>query len=357
MDTILKKLKEIIAENCITITLNTHRTFPDNQKDPLLLKNMIKEAETRLISSLGKKDASGLVKRLRHLESDIDHRKNLESLIIFVNEDLARYTRLPITVENRVVIDKTFATRDLIRALHQEVDYFVLVLSQQKVRLIEAVAGKVAGEAGYPFPIENNQFFPTSKAELANAGRQTNLLAEFFNRIDKEVNTVRKDNPLPVLICTEESNYYEFLKVADQKDCYFETFLNRNRVEEKDHAIVKDAWEIVKAHTIEKNNSRKAELEKAVSTGRFLSDISDIWKAVHQGRVQTLFIAQGLFQPAIIKSGVVVPVSGEKRDKEDVIDDIYDEMIEVNMRYGGDVVFLPQDELIRFNGFGAVTRY
>jgi hypothetical protein len=357
MDSTLKKLKDIIAENCITIILNTHRTFPDNQKDSLLLKNLIREAEARLISSIGKKDASSLVKRLRHLESDIDHRKNLESLILFVNKDLAKYMRLPIAVENRVVIDKTFATRDLIRALHQEVDYFVLVLSQQKVRLIEAVANRVAGEAGDPFPIENNLFFPTSKAEQANAERQTNLLSEFFNRIDKELNAVRKDNPLPVLICTEESNYYEFLKIADQKDFYFKTFLNRNRVEEKDHAIVKDAWEIVKAYTKENNNSRKAELEKAVSTGRFLSDINDIWKAIHQGRVRTLFIAQGLFQPAIIKSDVVIPVSGDKPDKEDVIDDIYDEMIETNMRYGGDVVFLPKDELIPFNGFGAVTRY
>jgi hypothetical protein len=39
------------------------------------------------------------------------------------------------------------------------------------------------------------------------------------------------------------------------------------------------------------------------------------------------------------------------------VDDIYDELIETNMSYGGDVVFLPNGELSEFSGFGAITRY
>ena len=45
------------------------------------------------------------------------------------------------------------------------------------------------------------------------------------------------------------------------------------------------------------------------------------------------------------------------RSKSEVVDDIYDEMIEHNMKYGGDVVFLPKGELSKFNGFGAILRY
>jgi hypothetical protein len=142
----LKKLKDIISESCVTIILNTHRTKPDNEKDPLTLKNLIKDAEQRLYADEDKRDAKTLVERLQDLESKIDHRNNLESLILFVNEDIAEYTRLPIAVEDRVVIDHTFATRDLIRALHHETNYYVLVLSQQKVRLIEAFNDKVVAQ-------------------------------------------------------------------------------------------------------------------------------------------------------------------------------------------------------------------
>lgn len=353
----LKELKDIISESCVTIILNTHRTSPDNKMDSLALRNLIKEVEERLFADEKKRDAKHLVERLKDLESQIDHSHNLESLVLFVNEDVAEYTRLPIAVENRVVIDHTFATRDLVRALHFEANYYVLVLSQQKVRLIEAFNDKVVVETGNPFPIENTQFNSTNKAELSNASKQTNLIAEFFNRVDKEVNKVRKENPLPVLICTEESNYHEYLKIADQKQSIFDTYLNKNRVEEKAHAIVTEAWKIVKDYTVEKNNARKQELQKAVSQNKFLSDTNEIWQAIKQGKVQTLFIEEGNFQPAIWTKEQIQYVSDDFRAKKEVVDDIYDELIELNMNYGGDVVFLPKGELSDFNGFGAITRY
>ena len=357
MNITLKELKDIISENCVTLIMNTHRTSPDNKKDSLTLKNLIKKAEERLFADENKRDAQKLVQRLLDLEAKIDHSLNLESLILFVNENIAEYTRLPISVKDRVVIDNNFATRDLVRALHQETNYFILVISQQKTRLIEAFNDKVVSEIDKPFPIENTSFYSTNKAELSNASRQTNLIAEFFNRIDKEVNKIRKENPLPVLICTEQGNYHQYLKIADQKESFFDTYLNKNRLEEKAHHIVIEAWKIVQDYIITKNNARKAEIEKAVSTGKFLSDVNDIWRAILEGRVQTLFIEQGLFQPGIIEANKISFVSEEKRSKKEVMDDIYDELIESNMNYGGDTVFLPKGELTDFNGFGAITRY
>lgn len=161
MNITLKELKDIVSENCVSIILNTHRTSPDNKKDVLTLKNLIKEAEERLLANENKRDAQKLVQRLLDLEAKIDHSQNLESLILFVNENIAEYTRLPVSVDNRVIIDDTFATRDLIRALHQEINYYVLVVSRQKTRLIEAFNDKVVREIGNPFPIENTQLYST----------------------------------------------------------------------------------------------------------------------------------------------------------------------------------------------------
>lgn len=230
-------------------------------------------------------------------------------------------------------------------------------MSQQRVRLVEAFNDKLVKEIGSPFPIDNTRFYSTDKAELSNAKRQTNLIAGFFNQIDKEVNIIRKANPLPVLICSEEGNYYEYLKIADQKQSIFDTYLNKNRVEEKAHHIISEAWKIVKQYTEEKNNARKAELEKAVSQNRFLSDTNEIWQAIKQGRIQTLFIELGKFQPAIWENDHIEYVSDDIRNRKEVVDDIYDELIETNMSYGGDVVFLPNGELSEFSGFGAITRY
>src|SRR5690606_38134706 len=118
MNTQLKELKAITSEVCITIILNTHRTRPDNEKDDLVLKNLIKETENRRYAETEKKYARKLMERLEDLASTIDHNQNLESLALFLNQDISRFIRMPVPVENRVVIDQSFATRDLIRAIH-----------------------------------------------------------------------------------------------------------------------------------------------------------------------------------------------------------------------------------------------
>lgn len=353
----LKQLKNLVSENSVTIILNTHRTFPDNKQDAIVLKNLVKEAENRLLADFSKREVESQINKLNTLADSIDHSHNLESLILFVNRDIAEFVRLPIAVEDRVVIDNTFATRDLIRGLHRQANYYVLVLSKDEARFIEASDDKVVREFGHPFPFKNELAQTPYKAEPSDASRLRNLTAEFFNQVDKVVNEARKDNPLPVLIVSDEQNYHEYLKVADQPKTIFETFLSRSRQTEKDYDIVSDAWEVIKKHNIGKNNKRKEELQKAVSSNKFVSDTNEIYQAIKKGRIQTLFIEQGLFQPAVIENNEIIYVSENQRSDRDVIDDIYDELIEMNMAFGGDVVFLPKGELTKFNGFAGITRY
>ncbi len=357
MKATLKRFKDIRSENCITIIMTTHRTKPEYLNDDLRLKNLIKEVETRLTADVDKKKADELLEKLNSLAKSLDHSQNLESLMLFVNEDTAEYVRLPIKVEDRVVIDDTFATRDLFRAIHIEMHYYILVLSQEKIRLIEAMNDKVIKEIGSPFPLEDIQEFSKDDPSDSVSSRRTNLMIEFFNRADKDVNEKRKSNPLPVFICGLEENYNEYIKIADLKNTLFDVYLDKNKINDAAHSIVEDAWAVVKNYVIEKNNGRKAELKKAVTENKFVSDTNEIWRAISEGRVQTLFIEQGLFQPAIMKGDEIVYVSEEQRNDTGVIDDIYDEMIEANMNFGGDVVFLPKGELSKFNGFGAITRY
>ncbi len=353
----LNELKSIKADNCITIILNTHRTAPDNLKDKILLKNLLKEAENRLVESVDKRVAANLIERLTALEGTIDHSMNLESLILFVNEDVSEIVRLPIKVEDRVIIDQTFATRDLMRTLHLNSRYYVLVLSQSKARLIEAFNDKVIKEIGKPFPFENKLMFGLSQYEAGVASRQSSNMAEYYNQVDKHVNEIRKNSGLPVLISSDEANFHEYLKVADYKDTIYQIRLGGNRLEDKDQAIVKDAWEIIKGYVTERNNKRITELEKATGTGNFRSDINDIWRAIKEGKVQTVFVEQGLFKPAILENDIIELVSDDKSESKNYIDDILDELLELNMSFGGENVFLPKGKLDKYNGYGAITRY
>src|SRR5690554_1662547 len=358
MNVKINELKSIRADKCVTIIMTSHRSKPEYLNDDLRLKNLIKEVETRLTNDIGKRDADKLVKRVNELASKIDHSQNIESLILFVNEDVAEYLRLPIKVEDRVVIDQTFATRDLIRALHLETQYYIMVLSQENTRLIEAASDKSVREVRGEFPYKNKTFHTTNRAAHMIAQKQTNLTAEYFNVADKKMNEVRKANLMPVLLCGLEENNNLYLTVADDKDAIVPVRLDKGMINEPVHTIVEEAWKVMKEYVAEKNNKRKQDLKKAVGQNRFLSDTNEIWRAIHDGRIRTLFVEQGLFQPAILtEDNQIEYVADERRNETGIIDDIYDEMIEINMDFGGDVVFLPKGELEKFNGFGAITRY
>jgi hypothetical protein len=355
MNTTLEKLKNVTSDCCVTIILQTHRTTPDNEKDSIVLKNLVKEAESRLRANYEKTFVNNMMARIAKLTENINHRHNKESLVLLVNESVAEYIRLPITVENRVIVDKTFSTRDLIRALHRETSYYILVLSRDKARLIEALNDKVVGEIEDGFPIVNADLNPVQRSEAAIGSRQTNLMREFFNRIDKQLNVVQKENLLPIIISAEESNYPEYLKIADRKEMIAGELFG-NRMNEKAHHIVDAVWPVMKKLNAEKNKQRLGELKAAVNSRNFLVDFNEIWQAIEGGQGKTLFVKQEYFQPARLENNHIELVSPENAESANV-DDIIDEMVEKNLQFNGDAVFINGDELEKFNGLVLVTRY
>lgn len=189
MDNTLKRLKDIKSDCCITILLNTHRNSSQTQKDEIALKNLVTEAEKRLREECNEENGKIVSEKLRELASNIDARYNFESLALFVNRDIAEFIRMPVKVEDRIVIAKRFATRNLVRMLHQELYYYVLVLSREKARLIEAVSNKEIREIHDGFPMENSFSVP-GEGKLFN--RESSLVLEFFGNINNHINDIQK---------------------------------------------------------------------------------------------------------------------------------------------------------------------
>lgn len=355
MDIVLKDVKDLKGKLSVTIILNTHRTHPDNEKDVILLKNLQKEAVEKLYEATDKRSAKVLEDRLNDLISEIDHRFNKESLALFVNEDVAKYTRLPIAVNNRVLVDKYFATRDLVRSLHTYQGYYTLVLGQDRARLIEAANGRVVEELGRPFPIINGTLFAQNATQASNATRVGSYQKEFFSRVDKALWAVWREHPLPLILATDEKNAAYFKSVSEHSDIIIGVH-NDSYGKAAQH-IIDDNYYLIEEYTKRKNEERLAELKKAVSAGTFLVDVNDIWNAIEHGRGKTLFVQNGYYQPAKVVGDKIVFVSDEESGQDGIIDDIVDELVEINLSYGGDVVFIFEGGLEKFNGLALSTRY
>ena len=265
--------------------------------------------------------------------------------------------RLPIELNDRIIIDETFATRSLFRALKLETRYYLLALSKDKARLLKASSSNLELEITDGFPMVNKELHASSKAEAANTERVKNLQKEFFNRVDKAVNAIHQGEPLPIYVTADDQNFGVYKTVADKPNTLYDELTVANK-DAKAEQIIRDVWPTILEQTKERNLNRKNELAAAISGGKVLSDYTEIWQALEQGRGQTLFVQEGLYQPAkVTEDGKVQLIEKADISNEEDIDDILDEMIEKNSFTGGDVVFLPEEELKEFRGLALIVRY
>lgn len=101
------------------------------------MSNLVAEAQERLLAGFSKREIEPLLTQLDELVESIDFRYSLDGLVLFVNRDFSRAFFLPFSLKERVVVDETFYTRDLIYAMNRTPRYWGLVISEQPPRLFE----------------------------------------------------------------------------------------------------------------------------------------------------------------------------------------------------------------------------
>jgi hypothetical protein len=148
----VKLLQQKIAHPAVTITLPTHRTSPENQQDPIRVKNLVEQATKRLLEEFSKREIAPLLDRLQQLVEDIDYRYTLNGLALFVNRDFSRAVQLPFSLRENVNVGETFLTRDLVFAMNRTPRYWTLVLSEKPTRLFEGTRDTFIEiqEGGFP---------------------------------------------------------------------------------------------------------------------------------------------------------------------------------------------------------------
>ncbi len=351
----LRHLRQTASDPSISILLNTHRTFPDNKQDEIVLKNLVQEAETRLLTSYEKRDILPVIEKMKQLADSIDHRYNLDSLGLFVSRDAAESLRLPVSVTDRVNIGSNFAVREIVRAITQTERYYTLVISQQKARLLEVKNDKFLREiTDGGFPMTNDTLYSTHAFDKSMAGVEENYLREFFNRVDKAFVEIYKSNPLPTVLAADEQNHSHYRHIADIPDAIV-AFLHGNRDTDKPHEIIADAWPVMHTHNARQQDEALQQLDHAQSHQKAMSDIQDIYLAARDGRAELLLVEKGFLQPAIVSGDSVKIIDDPNADG--ALEDIVDDIIEMTMDNGGKVVYLNPGKLADYQKLALVARY
>jgi len=349
----IKAIKDVRAVPCVSIFVATHRTAPDSEKDPIALKNLIAETERRLQNEFGKSVANELTSKLNELATSYNFQSSLDSLALFVSDSVAEYIRLPIAAEPRVIIDGTFATRDIYRAMHSQKAYFILTLHKESAQLYDAFGNRISMEVRNElFPFLNDLPIP-GEEEKSEATREDSRVREFVNRVDKRIQSFLNEQAGRLVVIATDRLQAFLREVTDNKNVFI-GFTTPAQSEDT-HKVAHKAWAVVEEWLATERERAVEELEDAVNDNRFASDLNDIWRAINEGRGDILVVEKGYFQPASLRDGQIS--LEEPDDAAGLIDDVVDEIIELCMEKGGSVVFVDNGELPTFDRIGLITRY
>jgi hypothetical protein len=354
----LKELKALQAYHqypSVSVLLPTHRTHPENQQDPIRLKELLTEAETRLHEEFEKRFVAKLMGRLHEMADEIDHQHNLEGLVLFANENHTSYHRLAFAVEARVVIDETFATRDLVRNLLIARDYLLLTLSDRSIRLFEGHRDQLAEVRGHGFPADlRGMLNPWRKgsAEHNDDGKRK----EHYNRLDKSLTSLNRIERLPVVLAGLDKNIATYKEIADRKEL-IAAELSGNFDETPLHELGKQVNAVLADKLAQRLQDELAQLNAAVGAGKTASGLQQVWRQANYGLGHKLFVENNFR-----KAGTVGGADGLTLTFVDdptlpgISDDLVDEVIETVMQMGGDVVFVEDGTLAQHQGIALILR-
>lgn len=358
--TLKETLHRIASEKnnpCLTISLNTHRTHPDCLQDEIKLKNLAKEAEERVVNEFGKRPAGDLLDKLHATVKEYNYNHSLDSLHLFISNDTCEVVKsLWPTEQEGVHLSDTFAVRPLIKAFNRAEEFLVLVLTQHDVHLYHAYNDHIQHEIrNVDFPFSENRHYITFPDKRTDSKAMDDQVREYYNTVDKALQKVAQETGLHAVVFTNDDNFSKLMSVSDKPSSYYgHSAIDTHHTNTTQLGLA--AWDVVKAMQHERRNAAIEEMKSAISAGKVLTDLQEIYLAAREGRGELLIVHES-FQQAVLFESDNQFVLIDDVTIPNAVDDITSQIAwEVNLKKGR-VVFTDQDSIKEIGHIALKTRY
>lgn len=346
----------------VSILMPTHRAHPENQQDPIRLKNLITEARDRLTEEVGKRPAWPALDRLEAIASEIDWRANEAGLAVYANDDFQAWYRLPFPVEARVSVDRAFDTREIFYALHRMPRYRVIALAEEPTRLFEGSGTDLEEVRDGVFPLERRGAPGATRRPDAPQMRGSNVreahLDEFYTEVSRGLNDIASSDRLPLVVMGVREAISHFNAASEGRDMVAEVEGNFDDAGAAEIASI--AWPRFSEWLDSQRQAVLDEIGAAKGGNRFAPGLDEAWATAREGRGAKLAVEAGYRQPAVVERNgwtlrMVSPDDAGVGPEH--LDDAVDELIELVLDKGGEVVFVEDGSLEEYGRVGLILRY
>ncbi|MBD2778590.1 hypothetical protein [Iningainema tapete] len=382
----IKALLEQSPQNSVSIYMPTHPAGPEVRQDPVRFKNLIKEAEARLIDAgLEQNEAMELLAKVHQLDQqNFWDQLGEQGLAVFISKDIFRYYTLPIDFKELVVVTDRFHVKPLLPILNGNGRFYLLTLSQKDVKFFEGThytikevevenLPKSLDEAlGYDDTAKEGQFrIATSKGGTSNPFSQPGAfhgqgspdrdqhqeaILQFFHLIDGALHEKLRNQTAPLVLAGVEY-LMPLYRSANSYQHLMEEGITGNVKIESGKELHEQAWPIVEAQYKKSQQEVIERFNELFGSNSELAsnDIKQILPAAYYQRVDSLIVAVGeqqwgLFEPT---SQTVYLHQEEETGDEDLLDFVAAH----TLLNGGTVYAVPPEQVPFSSPVAAIFRY
>jgi Bacterial archaeo-eukaryotic release factor family 3 len=309
------------------------------------IDGLLAEAQKRLLLEFDEIDTDHHIEALRSLASSLFDQRTSHGIALFHSERICTAYRVTSHIDDRVVIDPTFATRDLARSIAMNPYYRLLVLTQGSARLLVGSGERLTEVTGNVFPIRLQPMTAARGKEKGPGDRAKKELHDasaFAKHVSDTLRSHTDTAELPLIALVSTAMTGALKAQRDLEPIGVLVGNHERAAAARLAALVRPTIDAYLAQTREAAIER---LDYAVSARQAAVGINHVWTAAQRGAIDTLLVDESFRFPAWTTLGGKKLVRAFTPESPDVIDDAVDEVIEMVQRVDGTVCFVPAGDL------------
>jgi len=377
-------LRSLIAQEgkwCVSMYMPTHRTGREQQQDPIRLKNLLAQAETKLLASgLRRPEVQKLMLPAQELLLSKEFwQHQAKGLAIFLTDNFHKIYRLPLEFEELLSTGTSFHFKPLLPCLGRGIKFYVLALSLNDIRLFEGNADTIH-EIQLNFPTSMDEALWTDEPEKylnmhsgsistaegkGGAGifhghspeddEKKNIL-RFFQSVDEGLNDLLEEKNIPMVLAG-----VEYLLPIFREASSYQNLLEQGIAGNPDRENLKElhekAWKIVQPifEESQKKAFGKFEQLNGQKSSLATNDIKEAVKAAVVGQVETIFVPLGTQKWGRYNPGDHKVIFKPEPTPQD--EDLFDFAATQTLLNSGQVFAVPPEQIPGGGEIAAILRY